>query len=84
MTETAESKANRAHENDRPMFYQAEGRFVDEHTVEVSGDDGTGSERISGDRIVLAGRSRPMVSDFMIGPTASTSSPAPTCCHQIG
>ncbi|RDI69504.1 dihydrolipoyl dehydrogenase family protein [Halopelagius longus] len=61
MAELAESKGERARENDRLTFYQTEGRFVDAHTIEVSGGDGTGGEQISADRIVLAGGSRPMV-----------------------
>jgi len=67
MAKVAEAKAERARENDRLTFYQAEGRFVDEHTVEVSGDDGTGGKRISADRIVFAGGSRPLIPDSIDG-----------------
>ncbi|RDI69961.1 dihydrolipoyl dehydrogenase family protein [Halopelagius longus] len=67
MAEKAESKAERARKNDRLTLYRAEGRFVDEHTVEVSGDDDTGGGRLSADRIVLAGGSRPTVPDSIDG-----------------
>jgi len=66
-TEIAESKAERARKNDRVTFYQAEGRFVDEHAVEVNAGDGTGGERITADRIVLAGGSRPMIPESIDG-----------------
>ncbi|SFG91565.1 dihydrolipoamide dehydrogenase [Halopelagius inordinatus] len=66
MAEKAESKAERARENDRLTWYRSEGRFVDERTVDVRGDDGT-DERISADRIVLAGGSRPTVPDSIDG-----------------
>lgn len=61
MTQLAESKAERARKNDHITFYQAEGRFVDEHTVEVNADNGIEGEQISAERIVLAGGSRPMI-----------------------
>ncbi|MFC6825038.1 dihydrolipoyl dehydrogenase family protein [Halopelagius fulvigenes] len=67
MAKKAESKAERARKNDHLTLYRAEGRFVDERTVEVSGDDGTGGERITADRIVLAGGSRPTVPDSIDG-----------------
>ncbi|NIB98641.1 dihydrolipoyl dehydrogenase [Halobacterium sp. R2-5] len=65
VTEQAERKAERAREHDRIAFYQTEGRFVDEREVEVDTDDGT--ERLAGDRVVLAGGSRPLVPDGIDG-----------------
>jgi len=61
----ADEKAERAREHDHVTFYQAEGRFVDEHAVEVDTD--RGSERLTSDRIVLAGGSRPLVPDGIDG-----------------
>jgi len=65
VTEEAEAKAEQAREHDRLTFYQTEGRFVDEHAVEV--DTGDGTERLTSDRIVLAGGSRPRVPDSIDG-----------------
>ncbi|MDS0300378.1 dihydrolipoyl dehydrogenase [Halogeometricum sp. S1BR25-6] len=65
VTEAAEAKAERAREHERIDFYQAEGRFVDERTVEVDSEDGT--EELTAERIVLAGGSRPMIPDSIDG-----------------
>ncbi|NHN48195.1 FAD-dependent oxidoreductase [Halostella sp. JP-L12] len=64
VTEEAEAKAERARANDRITLYQAEGEFVDERAVEVAVD---GGERITGDDVVLAGGSRPMVPESIDG-----------------
>jgi dihydrolipoamide dehydrogenase len=75
ITAAAESKAERARESDRIAFYQTEGRFVGEQTVEVdaaaeSAAAGGGSEEITAEKIVLAGGSRPMVPDSIDGTEA--------------
>lgn len=67
MAQLAESKAERARKNDHITFYQAEGRFVDEHTIEVNTDNGTGGEQISAERLILAGGSRPMIPESIGG-----------------
>ncbi|MFC7141190.1 dihydrolipoyl dehydrogenase family protein [Halosimplex aquaticum] len=76
--ETAEAKAERARGHDNIAFYQREGRFVDERTVEVDAGGGADSgggaddgERLTAERVVLAGGSRPMVPDAIDG-TAET------------
>jgi dihydrolipoamide dehydrogenase len=61
ITEAAEAKADRARRHDDVTFYQTEGRFVDSHAVEVGAVDEPGGDRITADRIVLAGGSRPMI-----------------------
>ena len=66
----AEAKAERAREADTLTFYQCEGRFVDDRTVEVD-TDGPDSERLTADAVVLAGGSRPAVPDAIEG-TAET------------
>jgi dihydrolipoamide dehydrogenase len=68
ITAAAESKAERARENDRITFYQTEGRFVDERTVEVETDSGT--EETTAEKIVLAGGSRPRIPDSIDGTEA--------------
>jgi dihydrolipoamide dehydrogenase len=65
ITAAAESKAERARENDHITFYQTEGRFVGERTVEVGGEDET--EEITAEKIVLAGGSRPRIPDSIDG-----------------
>jgi len=65
ITATAEAKAERAREHEHLTFYQCEGRFVDERTIEVDAEDGT--ERIAGETVVLAGGSRPLVPDPIDG-----------------
>ncbi|ELZ31644.1 dihydrolipoyl dehydrogenase [Halogeometricum pallidum JCM 14848] len=65
VTEAAERKAERAREHERIDFYQTEGRFVDERTVEV--DTGDGQTELTADRVVLAGGSRPMIPDSIDG-----------------
>jgi len=65
VTEEAEAKAERAREAENLTFYQTEGRFVDERAVEVDTDDGT--ERLTGDQVVFAGGSRPVVPDSIEG-----------------
>ena len=65
ITEEAEAKAEEARGTDGLTFYRATGRFVDDRTVEVDADDG--GERITGDRVVLAGGSRPRVPDSIDG-----------------
>ncbi|NHN59755.1 MULTISPECIES: NAD(P)/FAD-dependent oxidoreductase [Halorussus] len=82
ITNAAESKAETARESDRITFFQAEGRFVDERTVEVDagevsgptsdagagvGDDATGPEELTAEKVVLAGGSRPMIPDSIEG-----------------
>ncbi|MFC4447757.1 dihydrolipoyl dehydrogenase family protein [Halorussus aquaticus] len=72
ITAAAESKAERARKNDRITFYQTEGRFVDERTVEVDSGEGseTGdgdTERLTAERVVLAGGSRPRIPDSIEG-----------------
>ncbi|RRJ31414.1 dihydrolipoyl dehydrogenase family protein [Halocatena pleomorpha] len=65
ITEAAEHKAERARENDNITFYQTDGRFVDEHVVEV-GPDNQG-DLLTAEKIVLAGGSRPLLSDSIDG-----------------
>ncbi|PSQ06809.1 dihydrolipoamide dehydrogenase [Halobacteriales archaeon QS_6_71_20] len=70
--EAAEAKAERARDHERVTLYQCEGRFVDERTVEVDAGDGSGTaesggDRITGERVVLAGGSRPIVPDSIDG-----------------
>ncbi|WP_135822406.1 dihydrolipoyl dehydrogenase family protein [Halostella litorea] len=67
VTEAAEEKARRARNRSGLTFYQAEGQFVDAHTVEVAGGDGSSGDRLTAERIVLAGGSRPMVPDSIDG-----------------
>ncbi len=76
MADAAAEKAENAREHDDVTFYQRTGRFVDERTVEVgpggseSGDgdeEGADTERITAERVVLAGGSRPMVPDSIDG-----------------
>ena len=81
ITAEAESKAEAARESDRMTFYRAEGRFVDERTVEVDVGEGSGHEggtepgdgaesgsvEISAERVVFAGGSRPMIPDSIDG-----------------
>ena len=55
----AEAKAERAREHEHLTFYQASGQFIDERTIAIETDDG--DKRITGDRVVLAGGSRPLV-----------------------
>jgi dihydrolipoamide dehydrogenase len=69
--EAAEAKARRAREDANVTFYQREGRFVDERTVEVAADGGPGGDRLTAETIVLAGGSRPLVPDSIEG-TAET------------
>ena len=61
----AEEKADRAREHERITLYRAEGRFVDERTVEVATEDG--GVRLTGEDVVLAGGSRPTVPDSIDG-----------------
>lgn len=56
ITDLAEAKAERAREHENISLYQTEAEFVDERTVEVSNE-----REITGDTIVLAGGSRPLV-----------------------
>ena len=72
VTEAAAGKARRARENDRITFYQTEGRFVGERTVEIDAADGDTewdgeSGRLTADRVVFAGGSRPVVPDSIDG-----------------
>jgi dihydrolipoamide dehydrogenase len=67
ITEAAEGKAERAREESDLAFYQREGRFVDERTVEVAGEDGPGGEQLTAEEVVLAGGSRPTVPDPVDG-----------------
>ena len=63
----ADAKAERAREQSNLTFYQSEGRFVDERTVEVREGSGTGGDRLTAETVVLAGGSRPMVPDAISG-----------------
>ncbi|WP_137284913.1 dihydrolipoyl dehydrogenase family protein [Halorussus salinisoli] len=65
ITAEAESKAETARESDRLTFFQNEGRFVGERTVEVDADGGR--EEITAEKIVLAGGSRPLIPDAIDG-----------------
>ncbi|QLH84096.1 dihydrolipoyl dehydrogenase family protein [Halosimplex pelagicum] len=77
ITAKAERMAREARERDGLTLYHAEGRFVDERTVEVERDDGRngdgdddgdgGTERLTAETVVLAGGSRPMVPDSIDG-----------------
>ncbi|QLG61217.1 dihydrolipoyl dehydrogenase family protein [Halorarum salinum] len=78
ITEEAESKAADARATENLTLYRKEARFVDERTVEVdagsgdggdgtAGGDGNGGEEITGEAIVLAGGSRPMIPDSIDG-----------------
>jgi len=63
----AEAKAERARENDAMTLYRAEGRFVDEDTVEVESRNSGASETIRAENIVLAGGSQLMIPDSIDG-----------------
>lgn len=65
ITEAAETKTKRACDHENVTLYQTEGRFVDEHVVEIDQDDD--AERIRSDHIVLAGGSRPLIPDAIEG-----------------
>ncbi|WP_348613043.1 dihydrolipoyl dehydrogenase family protein [Halobaculum rarum] len=70
--EVAEAKAERARESENVTFYQCEGRFVDERTVEIDTDErsdggGPGGDRLTAETVVLAGGSRPMIPDSIDG-----------------
>lgn len=65
ITEAAEEKAERARESDNITFYQTDGRFVDERTVEV--DTGNSDEALTAENVVLAGGSRPLIPDAIDG-----------------
>ena len=65
-TAAAEKRA-RTREADDLTLFQSEGRFVDDKTVEVAGDEDAGGQRLSAERIVLAGGSRPMIPDSIDG-----------------
>ncbi|UPV75025.1 FAD-dependent oxidoreductase [Halorussus limi] len=75
ITAAAEAKAEDARENENIAFYQTEGRFVGERTVEVDSTDGVAvgdcddgdSAELTSERIVLAGGSRPTVPDSIDG-----------------
>jgi dihydrolipoamide dehydrogenase len=67
VTEGAERKGRDARASDDITFHRKRGRFVDEHTVEVADGDGSGGDRLTAERIVLAGGSRPMVPDPIEG-----------------
>jgi dihydrolipoamide dehydrogenase len=66
ITEAAEAKVERARDHDHLTLYQCEGRFVDERTVEVD-ENGHGDDRITGETVVLAGGSRPLIPDSIDG-----------------
>lgn len=65
ITEAAEEKAECARENDNITFYQTDGRFVDERTVEVDTDNS--GEALTAENVVLAGGSRPLIPDAIDG-----------------
>ncbi|ELZ24858.1 dihydrolipoamide dehydrogenase [Halosimplex carlsbadense 2-9-1] len=76
ITAKAERMAREARERAGLTLYRAEGRFVDERTVEVErgdGSDGDGddddgdTERLTAETVVLAGGSRPTVPDSIDG-----------------
>jgi dihydrolipoamide dehydrogenase len=72
VTAAAEEKARRARNRSDLTFYQTEGRFVGPHEVEVDGSDGPGGDRLTAERIVLAGGSRPMIPDSIDGTRETT------------
>ncbi|SIR07284.1 dihydrolipoamide dehydrogenase [Haladaptatus litoreus] len=61
VTETVDGKSERMEQTDREneniTLYREEARFVDDRTLEV-GEDG---ERVSGEKVVVAGGSRPVI-----------------------
>jgi dihydrolipoamide dehydrogenase len=61
----AARKAERAREHEHISLYAGEGRFVDERTVAV--ETNTGETRVTGERVVLAGGSRPTVPESIDG-----------------
>ncbi|WP_276298835.1 dihydrolipoyl dehydrogenase family protein [Halorussus lipolyticus] len=65
ITAEAESKAEIARESENITFYQTEGRFVGERTIEVDLDAGT--DELTAQKVVLAGGSRPMIPDAIDG-----------------
>jgi mycothione reductase len=65
ITDEAEEKAEHARKNDNITFYQTEGQFIDERTVEV--DTGNRGEQLTAEKIVLAGGSRPLIPDSIDG-----------------
>lgn len=65
ITQVAEEKAERARGDANITFYQTEGRFIDERTVEV--DAGDRGEKLTAERVVLAGGSRPLIPDSIDG-----------------
>lgn len=65
VSDLAEEKAQQARVHDKVTFYQTDGQFLDERTVEVSRDDT--SEHIQSEKIVLAGGSRPVIPDAIDG-----------------
>lgn len=67
VTHAAEEKARRARNRRHLTFYQTEGRFVGPHTVEVESSDGREDDRLTAEKIVLAGGSRPMIPDSIEG-----------------
>lgn len=67
VTHATEEKARRARNRRHLTFYQTEGRFVGPHTVEVESSDGREDDRLTAEKIVLAGGSRPMIPDSIEG-----------------
>jgi dihydrolipoamide dehydrogenase len=74
VTEVAERKAEEARGRENLTLYRGEGAFVDDRAVSVELEEATATEgherdagesvRLEGDRVVLAGGSRPVVPDI--------------------
>jgi dihydrolipoamide dehydrogenase len=71
ITDAAKRKAREARDHDDITLYRGEGRFVDDRTVAVDAVDGSGSERVTGETVVFAGGSRPLIPESIDG-TAET------------
>jgi mycothione reductase len=61
MRGAAERKAQAARDHPNVTLYQTDGEFVDERTIQVSESDTTDEAQISGEKVVLAGGSRPLI-----------------------
>ena len=63
----ATAKEERARESEAITLYHCDGRFVDERTVEVAGEDAREPERLTAETVVLAGGSRPLIPEAIEG-----------------
>lgn len=61
MRGAAERKAQAARDHPNVTLYQTDGEFVDEHTIQVSDSETTEEALLSGEKVVLAGGSRPLI-----------------------